>query len=136
MKSLPYILDERYEVLEMLGRGGMGEVWHALDLKLRVEVALKALRPEFFKSEPRLELLRQEVSLALRVSHRHVCRVHDLVEADGHTFVSMVYVDGEDLAVHLARQGRLSPGRWASRSAEVSLCRAVVRRWASCVWWC
>jgi len=52
------ILGERYQILEMLGRGGMGEAWRAFDLKLRVEVALKVLRPDFFISERRLELLR------------------------------------------------------------------------------
>ena len=52
------ILGERYQILEMLGRGGMGEVWRAFDLKLWVEVALKVLRPDFSKSERRLELLR------------------------------------------------------------------------------
>ena len=53
------VLGERYQIREMLGRGGMGEVWHAIDVKLRVEVALKALRPEFFKSERRLLGLRR-----------------------------------------------------------------------------
>ena len=73
-------LGERYQILEMLGRGGMGEVWKAFDLKLRVEVALKALRPEFFKSERRLELLRQEVRAAREVISPNVCRIFDLIE--------------------------------------------------------
>ena len=77
------ILGDRYQILDMLGRGGMGEVWKAFDLKLRVEVALKALRPEFFKSERRLELLRQEVRAAREVVSPNVCRIFDVVEVEG-----------------------------------------------------
>ena len=77
------VLGERYQILEMLGRGGMGEVWKAFDLKLRVEVALKALRPEFFKSERRLDMLRQEVRAAREVMSPNVCRIFDLEEVDG-----------------------------------------------------
>ena len=81
------VLGERYQILEMLGRGGMGEVWHAFDLKLRVEVALKALRPEFFTSERRLELLRQEVRAAREVVSPNVCRIFDLIEVEGRELV-------------------------------------------------
>ena len=101
------VLGERYQVMEMLGRGGMGEVWHAFDLKLRVEVALKALRPEFFKSERRLELLRQEVRAAREVMSPNVCRIFDLVEVDGRELVSMEYVDGATLLEVLQERGPL-----------------------------
>ena len=101
------VLGERYEILEMLGRGGMGEVWHALDLKLRVEVALKALRPEFFKSERRLELLRQEVRAAREVVSPNVCRIFDLIEIEGRELVSMEYVDGATLLGVLQERGPL-----------------------------
>jgi serine/threonine protein kinase/WD40 repeat protein len=101
------VLGERYEILEMLGRGGMGEVWHAVDLKLRVEVALKALRPEFFKSERRLELLRQEVRAAREVMSPNVCRIFDLIEIEGRELVSMEYVDGATLLGVLQERGPL-----------------------------
>jgi WD40 repeat protein len=101
------VLGERYEILEMLGRGGMGEVWHALDLKLRVEVALKALRPEFFKSERRLELLRQEVRAAREVVSPNVCRIFDLIEVEGRELVSMEFVDGATLLGVLQERGPL-----------------------------
>ena len=98
---------ERYQILEMLGRGGMGEVWRAFDLKLRVEVALKALREDLFKSEHRLELLRREVRAAREVMSPNVCRIFDLVEVDGRELVSMEYVDGATLLEVLQERGPL-----------------------------
>ena len=101
------VLGERYQILEMLGRGGMGDVWHAFDLKLRVEVALKALREDFFKSERRLELLRQEVRAAREVMSPNVCRIFDLIEIEGRELVSMEYVDGATLLGVLQERGPL-----------------------------
>jgi len=101
------VLGDRYQILEVLGRGGMGEVWHAFDLKLRVEVALKALRPEFFKSERRLEMLRQEVRAAREVMSPNVCRIFDLIEVEGRELVSMEYVDGATLLDVLQERGPL-----------------------------
>jgi serine/threonine protein kinase len=101
------VLGERYQILEMLGRGGMGEVWRAFDLKLRVEVALKALRPEYFKSERRLELLRQEVRAAREVMSPNVCRIFDLIEVEGRELVSMEYVDGATLLAVMHERGPL-----------------------------
>jgi len=110
------VLGERYQILEMLGRGGMGEVWQrggmgevwqAFDLKLRVEVALKALREDFFKSERRLELLRQEVRAAREVMSPNVCRIFDLIEIEGRELVSMEYVDGATLLGVLQERGPL-----------------------------
>ncbi len=101
------VLGERYQILEMLGRGGMGEVWQAFDLKLRVEVALKALRSDIFKSERRLELLRQEVRAAREVMSPNVCRIFDLIEIEGRELVSMEYVDGATLLGVLQERGPL-----------------------------
>jgi serine/threonine protein kinase/WD40 repeat protein len=101
------VLGERYEILEMLGRGGMGEVWRAFDLKLRVEVGLKALREELFQSERRLELLRQEVRAAREVVSPNVCRIFDLIEVEGRELVSMEYVDGATLLGVLQERGPL-----------------------------
>ena len=101
------VLGERYEILEMLGRGGMGEVWRAFDLKLRVELALKALRDDLFQSEHRRELLRQEVRAAREVVSPNVCRIFDLIEIEGRELVSMEYVDGATLLGVLRERGPL-----------------------------
>ena len=101
------VLAERYRIIGLLGRGGMGEVYRADDLKLGIPVALKFLPEAFSRDEARLERFFNEVRTARQVSHPNVCRVHDLGEVDGHHFLSMEYVDGEDLGTLLRRIGRL-----------------------------
>jgi len=101
------LLADRYRVVALLGRGGMGEVYRADDLTLGQPVALKFL-PEEAASDPALlERFRAEVRIARKVSHPNVCRVYDVGEVDGQTYLSMEYVDGEDLASLLRRIGRL-----------------------------
>jgi serine/threonine-protein kinase len=103
------LLAERYRIVALLGRGGMGEVYRADDLTLGQPVALKFLPKAAAKNEEARERFRHEVRIARRVSHPNVCRVYDVGEAEGQTFLSMEYVDGEDLASLLRRIGRL-PG--------------------------
>ena len=91
------IQGERDRVRSLLGRGGMGEVWRAYDLKLRQDVALKALRTELILDSDALETLRQEVRTAREVISPNVCRVFDLQELDGQELVSMEYIDGTTL---------------------------------------
>jgi hypothetical protein len=83
------VMGDRYQIRSRLGGGGMGEVWQALDLKLRVDVALKALRPELLEKERARELLRGEVRSAREVVSPHVCRIFDLVIEDGQELLSM-----------------------------------------------
>jgi predicted Ser/Thr protein kinase len=101
------LLAGRYRIIALLGRGGMGEVYRADDLTLGQPVALKFLSEDANRDEALLERFRNEVRLARRVSHPNVCRVYDVGEVDGHTFFTMEYVDGEDLASLLRRIGRL-----------------------------
>ena len=97
----------RYRIISLLGRGGMGEVYRATDLTLSQPVALKFL-PESGPDHLRaLERFHSEVRIARQVSHPNVCRVYDVGEADGMAYISMEYVDGEDLASLLHRIGRL-----------------------------
>ena len=105
------VLARRYRIVGLLGKGGMGEVYRADDLKLGQAVALKLL-PERLASDPkRLEYFHNEVRLARQVSHPNVCRVYDIGEVDGEHFLSMEYVDGEDLATLIRRIGRLPPDK-------------------------
>jgi hypothetical protein len=100
------VLGGRYRIIGLIGRGGMGEVYRADDLKLGQPVALKFL-PESLASDPAwIERFYAEVRHARGVSHPNVCRVYDVGEIGGRHFLSMEYVDGEDLASLLRRIGR------------------------------
>ncbi len=101
------VLAGRYRILGLLGRGGMGEVYRAYDLILNQAVALKFL-PQAQMSEPALARFRNEVRIARQVSHPNVCRVYDIGFVEGLHFISMEYLDGEDLGSLLRRIGRLS----------------------------
>ena len=101
------LLGDRYRVVGLIGRGGMGEVYRADDLRVGQTVALKFL-PEAVQDDPeRLDRLYSEVRVARQVSHAAVCRLYDVGEMEGQPFLSMEYVDGEDLASLQRRIGRL-----------------------------
>src|SRR5262245_18800023 len=99
------IIAERYAILGRLGRGGMGDVWRAFDLKLRVDVALKSLRSD--RVQQNVESLRREVRTAREVISPNVCRIFDLVVIDNQELVSMEFIDGTTLAAHLQNKGPL-----------------------------
>ncbi len=100
-------VDGRYRILGLLGRGGMGEVYRAHDVKLDQQVALKFLPEALGRDGAAVARFHNEVRTARQVTHPNVCRVHDIGEADGVPFISMEFVDGEDLASLLLRIGRL-----------------------------
>ena len=113
------VIAGRYRIIGLIGRGGMGEVYRADDLKLGQPVALKFL-PESLASDPAwIERFYAEVRHARGVSHPNVCRVYDVGEIDGRHFLSMEYVDGEDLASLLRRIGRLPPDKAVEIAREL-----------------
>jgi Protein kinase domain len=101
------LLAGRYRIATLLGRGGMGAVYRADDLDLGQAVALKFLPRAYSQDARRLERFRAEVRNARRISHPSVCRVYDIHEADGLQFLTMEYIDGEDLQSLLRRIGHL-----------------------------
>ena len=102
------VLAGRYRIIGPLGRGGMGDVYRADDLKLDQAVALKFLARSRAETPVWLRRYENEVRLARKVTHPNVMRVYDISEAEGEVFISMEYVDGEDLASLLRRIGRLA----------------------------
>jgi len=101
------ILAERYRIVGLLGRGGMGEVYRADDLKLAQPVALKFLPEHLLSDGAALARFHREVRVARQVSHKNVCRVYDIGEIDGRHFLSMEFIKGEELSSLLRRIGRL-----------------------------
>jgi serine/threonine protein kinase len=102
------ILADRYRIIGLLGRGGMGEVYRADDLKLGQPVALKFLPPKLADDPVRRERFFAEVRITRQLSHPNICRVYDIQEIEGRHFLSMEFIDGEDLASLLRRIGHLS----------------------------
>jgi len=110
------IISGRFRVLRFIGQGGMGEVYEARDLELRVHVAVKTIRPEIASNPVTLARFKQEIELARRVAHPNVCRMYDLERhrtpqgsAEGEiVFLTMELLDGQTLADRLQRQGRMS----------------------------
>jgi tetratricopeptide (TPR) repeat protein/TolB-like protein/predicted Ser/Thr protein kinase len=100
-------LGKRYEILEMLGEGGMGAVYKAKDRELDRVVALKVIRPELAVHPEVLARFKQELILARKVTHRNVIRIFDLGEVDGTKFITMDFVDGQDLKGLVKSKGKL-----------------------------
>ena len=102
------VLGGRYEILKIVGEGGMGAVYQAEDHELGRIVALKVIRPELANNPEILQRFKQEILLASRVTDRNIVRIYDLGDAGGVKFITMEYLEGEDLRAILQR-GKLSP---------------------------
>ena len=91
----------QYEIVALLGAGGMGEVWRARDTSLGRDVAIKVLPPAFTSDPERLARFEREARVLASLNHPHVAAIHGLHEADGQRFLSMELVPGEDVAHRL-----------------------------------
>jgi len=111
------IIGGRYRIVSMLGRGGMGEVYRADDLRMGQPVALKFLSARLASERGRLY---DEVRMGRQIAHPNVCRVYDVSEIDGDAFITMEFVDGEDLASLIRRIGRLSATKAISLAREIT----------------
>jgi serine/threonine protein kinase/tetratricopeptide (TPR) repeat protein len=117
------LLAERYEILELLGQGGMGAVYKARDTELERLVALKLIRADLASNPEILRRFKQELILAREVTHRNVIRIFDLGQAKGFKFITMEFVEGRDLRVVIREKGKLSPEETVRVISQV--CRAL-----------
>ena len=103
------IFAERYEIIESLGTGGMGKVYRVYDNRIKEEIALKILKPEIAANIKTIERFSNEIRLSRKITHKNVCRMHDLNEHENGQYITMEYVPGEDLKSFIKRVGQLPP---------------------------
>ena len=101
----------RYEIIEELGKGGMGKVYRVEDKKIKEEVALKLIKPEIASDKKTIERFSNELKMARKIRHKNVCGMYDLGEEKGTHYITMEYVSGEDLKSFIRRVGQLPAGK-------------------------
>jgi serine/threonine protein kinase/tetratricopeptide (TPR) repeat protein len=117
------LLAQRYEIVQILGQGGMGAVYKATDHELNRTMALKVIRPDLARDKAIVDRFKQELLLAHQVTHRNVIRIYDLSEADGMKFITMEYVEGENLLTLIHQKKKFSPEEAVEIMQQV--CRAL-----------
>ena len=117
------VLGGRYEILQLLGEGGMGAVYKAMDRELDRPVALKLIRPELAANSSILARFKQELLLAHQVTHKNVIRIYDLGDADGVKFITMEFVEGQDLRTLIQEKKKFSPEDAVEITQQI--CRAL-----------
>ncbi len=103
------VLAGRYEIMEMLGEGGMGAVYKARDRELTRTVALKVIRPDLVRNPAMVERFKQELRLSHQVTHKNVIRIYDLGECEGVKFITMEYIEGKDLRAFIREKKKFTP---------------------------
>jgi serine/threonine-protein kinase len=118
----------RYQVIEELGKGGMGRVYKAFDAEIEEKIALKLLKPEIGIDEEMIERFRNELKLARKISQRNVCRMYDLNREEGAYYITMEYIVGEDLKRLIREVGQMSVGKTISMKDRVAAVRKLLGR--------
>jgi serine/threonine-protein kinase len=109
----------RYQIIEELGKGGMGKVYRVLDKELKEEVALKLIKPEIASDKKTLQRFSNELKLARKISHKNVGRMYELMEEKGTRYITMEYVPGEDLKRLIRKVGQFGAGKTVSIAKQV-----------------
>jgi tetratricopeptide (TPR) repeat protein/predicted Ser/Thr protein kinase len=117
------ILAQRYEIVQTLGEGGMGAVYKARDTALNRMVALKVIRPDLASNPAIIERFKQELLLAHQVTHKNVIRIYDLGESEGLKFITMEFIEGDDLRSLINQKQKLTPAEATEIMEQV--CRAL-----------
>jgi len=109
----------RYQIIEELGKGGMGKVYKAQDTDLKEKVAIKLLKPEIAADKKTIERFRNELKFARKIRHKNVCQMYDLNKEEGTHYITMEYVDGKNLKSMIRMMGQLSSGKTISIAKQV-----------------
>ena len=109
----------RYQIIEELGKGGMGRVYKVLDKEVNAKVALKLIKPEIASDKKTIERFRNELKVARDIAHKNVCRMYDLGKEAGAYYITMEFVPGEDLKSFIRRSGLISVGKAISIANQV-----------------
>jgi len=109
----------RYQIIEELGKGGMGKVYKAHDTKIKEKIALKLIKPEIAKDKKTIERFNNELRVARRIRHKNVCQMFDLGEDKGTHFITMEFVDGQDLKKLIRQTGQLAIGTTINIAKQV-----------------
>jgi len=109
----------RYEIIEELGKGGMGKVYRVFDKKIDEEVALKLIKPEIATDAETIKRFSNELKLARKIAHRNVGKMYELMEEEGAHFITMEYVPGENLKSMIRMSGQLGIGTAVSVAKQV-----------------
>ena len=117
--DLGSVFSGRYEILENLGKGGMGEVYRARDMQIEEDVAIKIIKPEISSDKETLERFNNELKLARKIAHKNVCRMFHLDKAGDTPYITMEYIEGEDLKSLIREKGNIPENALISIAKQI-----------------